>query len=471
MNTTLTPDVMDARQIHSLVKAQRHFFATGETKALKFRREQLKALKDAMDKFETKIHEALFADLHKCAFEAYGVETGFVHVEIEQALNSLERWMRSRPVSTPLFHFPGSSYIQPDPYGVTLIVAPWNYPFQLLIAPLVGAIAAGNTAVLKPSEFAAETARVMGEMIRDTFDPAFVAVVEGGVEASKALLENRFDYIFFTGGTEVGRIVYQAAAKHLTPVTLELGGKSPCFVDKNAPLEQSAKRIAWGKLINAGQTCIAPDYVLVHSEVKDKFTEAMAKQITALYGENPKASPDYGRIINDRHFARLQAYIQQNKVIFGGETDTEQRYIAPTLLDVTEFDVPVMQEEIFGPILPIIAVDGVAEAIDFINERPKPLALYAFSASDRNLEKIAQNTSSGGICFNDTLMHIANAELPFGGVGDSGIGGYHGKASFETFSHLKPVFKRSNLVDTPLRYAPYNKFGLSALKKLMKWSL
>jgi aldehyde dehydrogenase (NAD+) len=461
----------DVHGIADLVKAQRRFFASGETKTLRFRKEQLHALKNAMLRFEDKIHDALYADLRKSAFEAYGTETGFVYLEIDQALQNLERWMRPRPIGTPLFHFPGASAIHPDPYGVALIVAPWNYPFQLLVAPLVGAIAAGNTAVLKPSEYAEHTAAVLTEMIASAFDPAYVALVNGGPEVSKALLENRYDYIFFTGGTEVGRYVYQAAAKHLTPVTLELGGKSPCFVDKNVPIEQSAKRIVWGKLLNAGQTCIAPDYLLVHREIKDKLVEALGRQITEAYGQDPKASPDFGRIINDRHFARLTGYLRDGKVLFGGLTDATERYIGPTLIEVSDMESSVMREEIFGPILPIVAVGDAEEAIEFINARPKPLALYAFSGSDRTLQRFADQTSSGGVCFNDTIMHIANSELPFGGVGDSGIGGYHGKASFETFSHLKPVFKRSNLMDTPLRYAPYNKLGLPLLKKLMKWSL
>ncbi len=471
MTPSFVSTAVDAQRIADLVKSQRRYFSTGETKSLRFRKEKLHALKNAMKQFEQRIHDALYADLRKSPFEAYGTETGFVYLEIDQALDNLERWMRPRPIGTPLFHFPGASAIHPDPYGVALIVAPWNYPFQLLVAPLVGAIAAGNTAVLKPSEYAEQTAAVLEEMIASAFSPEYVAVVNGGPEVSKSLLENRYDYIFFTGGTEVGRFVYQAAAKHLTPVTLELGGKSPCFVDKNVPVEQSAKRIVWGKLLNAGQTCIAPDYLLVHREVKEKLVAALGRQITAAYGSDPQASPDFGRIINARHFERLSAYLRDGKVLFGGRTDAAERYIAPTLLEVTDLDAPVMREEIFGPILPIIEVGDAEEAIEFINARPKPLALYAFSGSDRTLDMFADRTSSGGVCFNDTIMHIANSELPFGGVGDSGIGGYHGKASFETFSHLKPIFKRSNLVDTPLRYAPYNKLGLSTLKRLMKWSL
>jgi acyl-CoA reductase-like NAD-dependent aldehyde dehydrogenase len=365
-----------------------------------------------------------------------------------------------------LEQFPASAKIYPEPLGVVLIIGPWNYPFQLNILPLVGAIAAGNCAIVKPSEIAANTSKVVAELINKTFDPAYIAAVEGGVETSQQLLAEKFDYIFFTGGTNVGRVVMEAAAKNLTPVTLELGGKSPCIVDSDISIENSAKRIVWGKFINAGQTCIAPDYLLVNRAVKSEFLTAVTETIRSFYGENPAESTDYCRIISERHFNRLAEFLKDGKIVIGGETNAEEKYIAPTVIDGVSWDAPVMQEEIFGPILPVLEYSDLEEAIALINSRPKPLALYLFSRDKQKQKRVLRDTSSGGVCINDTVMQGALTSLPFGGVGNSGIGSYHGKASFDTFSHYKSVLNKGLWFDLEWRYAPY-KGKLDFLKKVI----
>lgn len=454
--------------VKSIVNEQRSYFKSGKTKSVSFRIKQLKQLKKAIIAYESRILEALYKDLRKCETEGYLTEVGFVLNDLEEAIAKTKRWAKPKPVGTPLFHQKGESYIYPEPYGVTLIIAPWNYPFQLLLAPLVGAIAAGNCCVLKPSEYAVHTSNVMQEMIAEHFEPGYLTVVEGGVESSKNLLAERFDYIFFTGSTQVGKIVYQAAAKHLTPVTLELGGKSPCIIDKHIHLEYAAKRIVFGKLLNVGQTCIAPDYLLVHKDVKEKLIKEIKKQIVSFYGEDASKSDDYGRIINEKHFDRLCNLLDENKIIFGGKTDRKDKYIAPTLMDGVTMDDTVMQEEIFGPILPILEFSELEEVIDIVNAGTKPLALYCFSKRQSRVDKIVHNISSGGVCVNDTIMHIANPNLPFGGVGDSGIGAYHSESSFSTFSHQKSVLHKSFLVDVPVRYPPFGG-NLKLLKPLLKY--
>jgi len=461
--TEKTPSI-----VKSIVAEQRNYFKTGDTKAVSFRIKQLKRLKQAILAYESKILDALYKDLRKCETEGYLTEVGFVLNDLEEAIAKTKRWAKPKQVATPLFHQKGSSYIHPEPLGVTLIVGPWNYPFQLLLAPLIGAIAAGNTCVLKPSEYSIHTSNTVAEMIAEYFEPGFLTVVEGGVESSKNLLAERFDYIFFTGSTQVGKIVYQAAAKHLTPVTLELGGKSPCIVDKYIHLEYAAKRIVFGKLINVGQTCIAPDYLLVHTDIKEKLVKEIKKQIVSFYGEDPSKSDDYGRIINEKHFDRLCKLLDENKIVFGGKTDRKNKYIAPTLMDDVTMDDAVMQEEIFGPILPIIEFTEIDDAIDMINAGSKPLALYCFSKRGSRVDKVVRNTSSGGVCINDTIMHIANPNLPFGGVGDSGIGAYHSESTFKTFSHQKSVMHKSFLVDVPMRYPPFGG-SLKLLKPLLKY--
>lgn len=456
--------------IKTLIQNQRDYFASNATKSIKFRKQQLQKLKEAIDTNEEAFTKALHSDLRKHEFEAYATEIGFVMVELKKAIKQVDKWAKTRTVPTPLFHFNGNSYVKPEPYGSALIISPWNYPFQLLFAPLIGAMAAGNTVILKPSELAPATSAITAKVISETFAPEYLAVVEGAVPEAQALLDEKFDYIFFTGGTNVGRIVYQAAAKHLTPVTLELGGKSPCIVDRDTNINLSAKRIVWGKFVNAGQTCIAPDYVLVDKAVKDKLVAKMIEHIKKAYGDHAQSSEYYPRIINASHHQRLSAYLDTGNIVYGGTTDESDLYIEPTLVDGIKADDKVMQEEIFGPILPIIEYDNIKDAIDFVNEGSKPLAMYIFSKNNKNVDRVLEDTSAGGVTINDTLLHIANPHLPFGGVGESGIGAYHGQLSFDVFSHLKSVLNRTFLVDDPVRYAPY-KLGVHWLRKLMDWTL
>ncbi|HIK30308.1 MAG TPA: aldehyde dehydrogenase [Oscillatoriales cyanobacterium M59_W2019_021] len=436
-----------------LLQKQRQFFATGQTKDLGFRIEQLQRLKQAILDRQEAIVAAVNADLNRPEFEAY-FEIASIS-EINYALKHIKSWVKPKKVPTPIDQFPASAKIYPEPLGVVLIIGPWNYPFQLMISPLVGAIAAGNCAILKPSELAANTARVVTELVENTFDPAYIKSVEGGVETSQQLLAEKFDRIFFTGGTKIGKIVMEAAAKNLTPVTLELGGKSPCIVDTTVDIDRAAKRITWGKFINAGQTCIAPDYLLVDRRIKSDLLNNIKKYVGEFYGDDPSQSPDYARLISQRHFDRVAEFIGDGKVIVGGQTKPEERYIAPTVLDEVSWDAPVMEDEIFGPILPVLEYTDLNEAIDRINERPKPLALYLFSQDKQTQQQVLDRTSSGGVCLNDTVMHVGVTELPFGGVGDSGIGSYHGKASFDTFSHYKSVLKKGMWLDLDWRYAPY----------------
>lgn len=453
-----------ADRIPTITHQQRAFFSTGKTKPIEFRIEQLKVLRQAVTDNQSAILEALAADLHKPAFEAYAAEIGVVR-EIEFALKHIKSWVKPRKVATPFDQFPASAKIYPEPLGSVLIIGPWNYPFQLMISPLVGAIAAGNCAVLKPSEIAAHTSRVVADIVRKNFDPAYITVVEGGVDTTQDLLKEKFDHIFFTGGTTVGKIIMEAAAKHLTPVTLELGGKSPCIVDSDVQIEYTARRIVWGKFINVGQTCIAPDYLLVDKAVKSDLLTAIKSCIHEFYGDEPSKSPDYGRIVSPKHFSRLAELLKDSKALIGGETKPEDCYIAPTVIDSVSLEDKVMQEEIFGPILPVIEYTNLEEALSIVNERPKPLSLYFFSKNKQKQEQVLRETSSGGVCINDTVMQVGISELPFGGVGNSGMGSYHGKASFDTFSHQKSVLKKSFWFDLKLRYAPYEG-KLDLLKKV-----
>jgi aldehyde dehydrogenase (NAD+) len=452
-------------RISRLVRQQRTFFGTGKTKAIEFRLEQLGRLKQAIKGQQEEILAAVKADLNKSAVEAYMTEISIVK-EIDYAIKHLRSWAKPQSVALPLDQMPAKAQIYPEPLGIVLIIAPWNYPFQLMIAPLIGAIAAGNCALLKPSELAPATSQIITSLIQKTFDPEYIAVVEGGIEVSQALLDEKFDHIFFTGSTAIGKIVMQAAAQHLTPVTLELGGKSPCIVDADVQIEQAAKRIAWGKFINAGQTCIAPDYLLVDRRIKSDLITALKAAVQEFYGDRPAESPDYARIINPKQFARLAELLHGGTVVMGGEAIAQEKYIAPTLLDQVSWDDRVMQEEIFGPILPVLEYESLEEAIAQINARPKPLALYVFSKNPQVQQQVLQQTSSGGACINDTIMHIAPSTLPFGGVGDSGIGSYHGKAGFDTFSHKKSVLYKSFWLDLPFRYAPYAG-KLDLLKRIM----
>jgi aldehyde dehydrogenase (NAD+) len=452
--------------IQVAIAKQRTFFATGQTKDYNFRVAQLNKLSQLIKEHEQLILDAVYADLRKPAIEAFGSEVLVTLSEIKFVLKHLKTWMKPKKVGTPINLFPSSSYIYTEPLGVVLIVAPWNYPFALTIQPLIGAIAAGNCAILKPSEHTPHTSQAIAKIINDNFDPNFIIAIEGGIETNQALLAERFDHIFFTGGTAIGKIVMESAAKHLTPVTLELGGKSPCIIDETCDLEITAKRIVWGKFYNAGQTCVAPDYLLVQKNIKSALIEKLVTHVKAFFGENAQTSPDLARIVNDRQFDRLVGLLDEGKVLIGGNSDKSDRFIAPTLIDAVSPNSKIMAEEIFGPILPILEYDQLSEAIAFVNAHPKPLALYFFSSNKQNQERIIQETSYGGGCFNDIIMHLGNPELPFGGVGHSGMGSYHGKASFDTFSHRKSVLKNSFRFDLKWRYPPY-KMTLESLKKFI----
>ena len=460
MSITNTP----ITEIKSIIDAQRDYFASDVTLDRKFRKEQLKRLQQALLKWEKPLCDALWTDLHKSAEEAIMTELSIVSGEIKNHLSHLRCWMKSYRVSTPLKMMPSCSRIVSEPLGCSLIMSPWNYPVQLLLNPLVGAISAGCTAILKPSPYVPNVSRVIEEMITATFDKRYVAVVQGNREVNKALLDERFDIIFFTGSPELGRKVMAAAAKNITPVVLELGGKSPCVVDKDADIDVATRRIAWGKTLNAGQTCIAPDYLLIHRSREKEFVEAFRKALTRLHGNDIKTSRHYVRLVTDKAFARVSGYLKDGKVVLGGSTDAKERYIEPTLLTDVSPDSPVMQEEIFGPVLPMIPFDDRKEALGFIRKREKPLALYYFGKVKDGKEFI-RLTSAGGSCINDTIMHIANENIPFGGVGNSGMGHYHGKLSFEAFSHRRSVVTTTTLLDLPFRYMPYKMFGL--VKKLL----
>lgn len=449
-------------RIESILKAQREFFAVGITRDVGFRKSQLKKLLEAMDRYEKRLTDALWTDLHKSFEEAYLTEISIVKGEIKTALRNVGRWSRREKVKTPVTMFPSASYIVKEPLGCTLIISPWNYPVQLLLSPLVGALAAGCTAVLKPSPYVPHVSEVIGEMISDTFDEGLVAVVQGNRDVNTALLERRFDLIFFTGSPALARTVMAAAAKNLTPLVLELGGKSPCVVSGDADIRLAAKRIAWGKMLNGGQTCIAPDYILIDENILDGFVAAFADAVKSLQGDDIKSSRHYVRMVNDRAFDRVSSYIDGAEILYGGRTDQSERFIEPTLLRVRDTDVPVMQEEIFGPVFPVIALprEGFADSVaGFVNGREKPLAFYWFG-SEKDGWNVIGRTSSGGACINDTLMHIGNDRLPFGGVGNSGMGSYHNKRSFDAFTHTRAVVSTPTSMDLPFRYMPYRLFSL-----------
>ncbi len=457
----LHPNV--AETVHqSLVKC----FRSGKTRALSWRTQQLKQLAKLLSENETAIFDALAADLGKCQTESWLAEFGFLQSDIEHTLSHLKKWCAPRKVSTPLVAQPGKSYQQAEPLGTVLIIGAWNYPLQLLLAPYIAALAAGNCALLKPSELAAATSGLIAKLIPKYMDTDAVQVVEGDKEETTALLAQHWDHIFYTGGEQVGKVVMRAAAEHLTPVTLELGGKSPCIVDSDTDLTTTAKRIVWGKFMNAGQTCIAPDYILVEQGLKASLVNALTDAIKQQYGDNPLANDDYGNIINKKHFARLSQYLENCTILYGGEQNEAQNKFAPTITEVESDDHPLLKEEIFGPILPLVTVAKIEQAIDYINRRPKPLALYVFTKRNHFEKQVLAETSAGSVCVNDTLMFMSNPELPFGGVGNSGMGSYHGKAGFDTFSHLKSIMKRSFKFDVPVRYAPFKKWKLAVLKKL-----
>ncbi len=454
-------------EISDLLASQRSFFNEGKTKEIALRLEKLKLLRSVIEHYETEICDALYKDFKKPKFESVLSETAFIISELDYVIKKLKNWSKPKKVSSSLINFPSSDYIYSEPYGACLIIAPWNYPFQLAISPIMGAIASGNTVVLKPSELAPNTSQILADILEKVFPKEMLAVVQGGVPVSEALLEEKWDYVFFTGSVPVGKIVAKAIAPHLTPSTLELGGKNPCIIHRSAKVQLAAKRIVWGKFLNGGQTCIAPDYILIDSSIKKVFLEAVQKEIIAAYGTNPKDSTDYARIINEKNFDRLAAMLEGEKCPIGGDLDKEQLYIAPTLIDEPTLTSKVMADEIFGPILPVLSFSSEENMANIIANYSKPLALYVFSEDEKFSEKILKTYSFGGGAINDVVIQIVNKKLPFGGVGSSGNGAYHGKHSFDTFSHKKSITKRGTWLDVPLRYAPYGD-KLSLISMIMK---
>ena len=435
---------------------------------IKYRKETLKKLLFNIQKYEDLIIKALYDDFKKPAFEAVLTETNYVISELKNTIKNISKWARPERVFPSILNFPSTDYIYKEPYGNVLIIAPWNYPFQLALCPLISAVSAGNKVVLKPSELTPNTSTIIAKIIEKSFHINHVEVIQGGIEVSDKLLAKRWDYIFFTGSVTVGKIIAKAAAENLTPITLELGGKNPCIIDETADLKLAAKRIVWGKFINAGQTCIAPDYILIQKSMKINFITFLIEEIVQAYGKKPEKSPDYARIINTKNWLRLMSMIEPEKVIFGGESNANEFYIGPTLVEEPGLESPVMQEEIFGPILPVLIYESESDIDKVISKYEKPLAFYIFSENDSFTKKMILKYSFGGGCINDTLIHFSNKRLPFGGVGHSGIGAYHGKLSFDIFSHHKAVVKKANWLDLPMRYAPY-KDKLKSIKRLLDW--
>jgi aldehyde dehydrogenase (NAD+) len=454
--------------MNEMIEKQRLFFASGETKSLEFRIRMLKTLRQAIQASEADIFAALDRDLKKSQVDAYSSEIGSCLSEISYMLKRLKQWTKPQRVRSAWLFPLSRARIVSEPLGLSLILAPWNYPFRLAIAPVIASMAAGNCVILKPSELSSHTEAVLAQMIAQHFPEHYLSAVCGGADCAQDLLQQRFDHIFYTGGPRVGQLVMKAAAAHTTPVTLELGGKSPCIVDENCDISRAAKRIAWGKFLNAGQTCVAPDFLLVHQKVKAKLIDEICNWIIAFYGEQPQDSPDYARIINEQHFDRVTGLLSEGKVVFGAKTDREALYISPTLMENVPAEARLMQEEIFGPVLPILEFDDLTQAIDLINQRPKPLALYIFSRDRQSQQRIISQTSSGGVCVNDTIIHLSVPSLPFGGVGASGFGRYHGKAGFDTFSHAKSILYQTTLFDIPQRFPPARPSDLKMLRRLLK---
>ena len=450
-----------------LIKEQRAFFNNRTTGDISFRKQSLTALQKAIRKYEKELSEALRKDLGKAPFESYMTEIGFILSEIRHTLKHLDKWAAAKRCKTPLFLFGSTSHTRPEPYGIVLILSPWNYPVQLLLAPLVGAIAAGNCAILKPSPRTVHTNHILGKLISETFPPQYIAFLETDNRQTDNLLKQHFDYIFYTGGVAFGKRIMMAAAKNLTPVTLELGGKSPCIVDNDAHIQIAARRIVWGKYLNCGQTCVAPDYIFVHREVKDKLITALQAEIERQYGKSPQESPDYPRIISQDHFYNLLLLLKQGHIVAGGKYDDKDLYIAPTVISGILPENRIMSEEIFGPILPLLDFDDIDNVIDYVNNQEKPLALYYFGQNKKKARYVLQNTSSGGACINDVVTHVANTHLPFGGVGSSGTGAYHGKYSFDTFSHTRSIVQSTTRFNVGMKFAPYDG-KLKWLKKIMK---
>lgn len=459
---------MTEQEIKGLVTRQRNYFQSGATLPVSARLAALRRLYDAISSHEKEIHEALRKDLGKSGFESYMCETGMVLEEIRYMLKHTHRFAREQRVHTPLSQFCSRSYKKPSPYGVTLIMSPWNYPFMLTLSPLADALAAGNTAVVKPSAYSPYTSEVLLRILTECFEPQYVAVVTGGRAENTCLLREHFDYIFFTGSQAVGKEVMRSAAEHLTPVTLELGGKSPCIVDQTADICLAAKRIVFGKYLNCGQTCVAPDYIYCHRSVKDRLIKEVRKQIFTQYGKQPLLSSDYGKIINEKHFDRILGLINEKKVVHGGGYDRSALRIEPTVMDNVTFSDAVMQEEIFGPIMPILVFDSLDEVIRRINSMPHPLALYIFTSDKKAARKVTARCGFGGGCINDTIIHLATSEMGFGGFGESGMGAYHGKTGFDTFTHYKSIVDKKTWIDLPMRYQPYRKRNEKLVRFFLK---
>lgn len=459
---------MTEQEINSLVTRQRKYFQTGATLPVSVRITALRGLYTAIVKYENEIHDALKKDLGKSGFESYMCETGLVLEEISYMLKHIRRFAGEKRVRTPLAQFHSRSFKKPSPYGVTLIMSPWNYPFMLTLSPLVDALAAGNTAVVKPSAYSPNTSEILRKILSQCFDPQYVAVVTGGRAENTCLLREHFDYIFFTGSQTVGKEVMRNAAEYLTPVTLELGGKSPCIVDQTADIRLAARRIVFGKYLNCGQTCVAPDYIYCHRSVKDSLVKEIQRQIQLQYGEEPLHNPDYGKIINEKHFDRILGLIEEKKIVHGGNSDRDTLRIEPTVLDNVTFADPVMQEEIFGPLMPVLVFDSLDEAIAGINAMPHPLALYFFTSDKAAAKDVTSRCGFGGGCINDTIIHLATTEMGFGGFGESGMGAYHGKTGFDTFSHYKSIVDKKTWIDLPMRYQPYRKMHEKMVRFFLK---
>ncbi len=459
---------MDDRRIDLLLQRQRAFFQTGQTLSVRFRIRMLQKLRDAVRSHESAIAAALQEDLGKCSHESYLCETGMVLSELSFLIRHTRRFARRQRVRSPLAQFRSVSYTQPAPYGNCLIMSPWNYPLLLTLDPLADAIAAGNTAIIKPSAYAPATSRLLEKLLEECFPEEYVAVVTGGREENARLLEQKFDFVFFTGSQAVGRVVLQQAAVHLTPAVLELGGKSPVIVDATADIPLAARRIIFGKLLNCGQTCVAPDYILCHRSIKDRLLEELKHQLWLQLGEAPLQNETYGRIVNRRHFDRICSLIDPGQVVFGGQCDPEKLQIAPTILDRVSWEDPVMQEEIFGPVLPVLTFESLSQVYDLLKDRPKPLALYLFSTDRAAIRFVTERIAFGGGCVNDTIIHLATEQMGFGGVGESGMGAYHGKAGFDAFSHRKSIVHKKNWIDLPMRYRPYKPGNLKLIRRFLK---
>lgn len=455
------------KSLKSIIDNQINYFSSKKTIDIASRINSLKKLLKEIKASENEIELALYKDLGKSKGESYLTEINFVYTEINIALKNIKKWTKRKAVKSSLINFPSSDYIVPEPYGLTLHISPWNYPFQLSIAPLIGAVAAGNTVVLKPSEYSKNTSLLLEKILSNVFDPGHVVVVNGGVDISTKLLEFKWDYIFFTGSIGVGKIIAKAAANNLTPTTLELGGKNPCIVDETASIEISAKRIVWGKFTNCGQTCIAPDFIVVNKKIKNKFIDALKKQIVKIYGNNVVDNDEYGRIISDKHMNYLVSLLEKENIIHGGKFNFDDKFFEPTLVEINNLESKIMEDEIFGPILPIIEYDDFKEVHDIIKKYSHPLALYIFTKKKEFGRKFLESYPFGGGAINDTVMHIANDRLPFGGVGQSGMGKYHGESTFNTFSHFKPYLNKPLWIDPPLRYPPF-KNKINFLKKILK---